>query len=196
MRVRKSPEDRVGEILDTALRLFLERGFAEVQIEHIRAATGLSRGGIYHHFGSKSAVMQALVEREQTALALAAGPDLVALLTRGSAYLDAEPSVETSLTTRDEIALYLNYLEQAQDTHLAPLIEEALRRAGSLPMPADHAAQIVMSVNHRINRKVLTGNWTKDETLAFTRSALLACEAMLLKPGFFAPVLAALDHSA
>ncbi|WP_306044664.1 TetR/AcrR family transcriptional regulator [Nioella sp. MMSF_3534] len=193
MRVRKSSKDRVDQILDVALKLFLNHGYAEVQIEHIRAETGLSRGGFYHHFGSKSAVLQALVDREQKALAKAAGPDLCALLTKGSAYLDAPAGVEDSLTAPDDITLYLGYLETAQDRHLAPLIEEALSQSGNLPMPAEHAAQIILSVNHRITRQVLTGHWTQDAAVSFARSALIGCEAMLDKPGLFAPVLTALD---
>jgi AcrR family transcriptional regulator len=196
MRVRKSSEDRVDQILDVALKLFLNHGYAEVQIEHIRARTGLSRGGFYHHFRSKSAVMQALVEREQNALAAMAGPDLVALLTIGSSYLDAAPGLETSLTAPDDVALYLGYLEQAQDRYLAPLIAEALTRSGDLPMPAEHAAQIILSVNHRISRQVLTGHWAQDAAVSFARSALIGCEAMLDKPGLFSPVLTALAGKA
>lgn len=196
MRVRKSSEDRVDQILDVALRLFLSHGYSEVQIEHIRTGTALSRGGFYHHFGSKSVVMRALVDREQKALAATAGPDLVALLTSGSTYLDAAPGLESCLTAPDDVALYLGYLEQAQDQYLAPLIAEALTRSGDLPMPAEHAAQIILSVNHRITRQVLTGQWTQDAAVSFTRSALIGCETMLDRRGLFAPVLATLDGMA
>lgn len=192
MRVRKSSEDRVGEILDIALTLFLERGYDAVQIEHIRTDSGLSRGGFYHHFGSKSALLQALVDREQQALAELAGPDLVALLSSGSVYLGGAPGVEISLSASDDIALYLGYLEQAQDRHIAPLVETALARTGDLPLSPAHGAEIILAVNHRITRQVLTGAWREDAALAFTRSALLACEAMLQRPGLFAPVLDAL----
>lgn len=194
MRTRKTPDQRRTEILDAALRLFQDRGYSEVQIEHIRAETGLSRGGFYHHFASKPAVMQALVEREQEGLAMAAGPDLPALLAKGSAYLQASPGVEESLSQADDITLYLGFLETAQDRHLAPLIETALRQTGPLPMPAEHAAQIILAVNHRISRQVVFGAWTDAQAIAFTRSALLACEAMLDRAGLFAPVLAALGE--
>ena len=196
MRIRKSPEHRINEILDVAFKLFRDHGYSAVQIEHIRAETGLSRGGFYHHFGSKSAVLQALVDREQKALAQAAGPDLCALLTKGSAYLDAPAGVEKSLSAPDDITLYLGYLETAQDRYLAPLIEEALSRNGNLPMPAAHAAQIILAVNHRITCKVMAGEWDEDDAISFTRSALTGCERMLQRPGLFSPVLVALDKGA
>lgn len=192
MRVRKSPEDRAGEILEAALRLFRERGYSSVQIEHIRAETSLSRGGFYHHFGSKSAVLRSLVEEEQKALAQRAGPDLLELLAGGSSYLDAAPGVEACLSDPDDIALYLGYLETAQDRQIAPLIEAALDQLGDLPMPAAHAAQIFLAVNHRITRQVLTGEWTRSEAISFTRSALAGFQTMLNRPNLFTPVMSAI----
>lgn len=193
MRIRKTPDQRRTDILDAALTLFRDKGYAEVQIEHIRKETGLSRGGFYHHFASKPAVMHALVDREQAELATRAGPDLAALLAKGSAYLSAEPGVEATLSQAEDITLYLGYLEEAQGRHLAPLIEAALSDTGPLPMPATHAAEIVLAVNHRITRQVMTGAWTAPDAIAFSRSALWACETMLDRPGLFAPVLAALE---
>ncbi len=52
-------------ILDEALRLFAERGYAGTSIASIEEAAGLSphSGALYTHFGSKEQVMAAAVER-------------------------------------------------------------------------------------------------------------------------------------
>ncbi|MDL4817346.1 TetR/AcrR family transcriptional regulator [Actinomadura opuntiae] len=52
-------------ILDEALRLFAERGYAGTSIAAIEEAAGLSphSGSLYTHFGSKEQVMAAAVER-------------------------------------------------------------------------------------------------------------------------------------
>ncbi|ROO86942.1 TetR family transcriptional regulator [Actinocorallia herbida] len=52
-------------ILDEALRLFAERGYAGTSVAAIEAAAGLSphSGSLYTHFGSKEQVMAAAVER-------------------------------------------------------------------------------------------------------------------------------------
>ncbi|HEY1833017.1 MAG TPA: TetR/AcrR family transcriptional regulator [Solirubrobacteraceae bacterium] len=52
-------------IVDEAMRLFSERGYAGTSIAKIEAAAGLSpgAGGLYHHFESKEAVLVAGVER-------------------------------------------------------------------------------------------------------------------------------------
>lgn len=51
-------------ILDAALDLFLERHFGEVTIDQVAAAAGTTKGGVYHHFGSKQELYLAMLHRE------------------------------------------------------------------------------------------------------------------------------------
>lgn len=53
---RKISGQRRRQILDAALRCFLERGFDGTTMEQIRDESGASHGSIYHHFGSKEAI--------------------------------------------------------------------------------------------------------------------------------------------
>jgi AcrR family transcriptional regulator len=48
-------------VLDAAADLFDRRGFAAVSINDLTAASGVSNGSIYHHFGAKDGVLAALV---------------------------------------------------------------------------------------------------------------------------------------
>jgi AcrR family transcriptional regulator len=48
-------------VLDAAARLFDARGFAAVSIGDLTAASGVSNGSIYHHFGSKDGVLAEVV---------------------------------------------------------------------------------------------------------------------------------------
>jgi AcrR family transcriptional regulator len=48
-------------VLDAAAELFDERGYAAVSIGDLTAASGVSNGSIYHHFGAKDGVLAALV---------------------------------------------------------------------------------------------------------------------------------------
>src|ERR1700720_3211471 len=52
-------------ILDSAMELFGRHGFKGTSIMAIETAAGLSpgAGGIYHHFGSKQALLEAGIER-------------------------------------------------------------------------------------------------------------------------------------
>lgn len=54
--------DTRTQILDTALQLFSERGYFSTSVHDIKRAAGLSTGAIYHHFGSKEAIAEALHE--------------------------------------------------------------------------------------------------------------------------------------
>src|SRR5260370_34820347 len=66
MRVsREQAAENRRRIVDTASRLFRERGFDGVGVDAIMSSAGLTHGGFYGHFGSKDdlaaeAVMRAL----------------------------------------------------------------------------------------------------------------------------------------
>ena len=50
-------------ITEQADRLFYEQGFASTSFADIADAVGISRGNFYHHFKSKDAILDAVVER-------------------------------------------------------------------------------------------------------------------------------------
>ncbi|GAB4279666.1 MAG: TetR/AcrR family transcriptional regulator [Deferrisomatales bacterium] len=47
------PQDKVERVVEAARRLFVEKGYHRVSIPAIVAASGVSIGAIYHHFGNK-----------------------------------------------------------------------------------------------------------------------------------------------
>ena len=63
MARNKHPEQTVQLILDTATRLFLQKGYDKTTLQDIIDATKLSKGAIYHHFASKEAILIAVVDR-------------------------------------------------------------------------------------------------------------------------------------
>ncbi len=62
MRARDPQASRTA-ILDSAEKLVLARGFAGSGLAAILAETGLTKGAFFHHFPSKAALADALVER-------------------------------------------------------------------------------------------------------------------------------------
>lgn len=62
-RQRLPAAQRVTQILDAALQVFTEKGFAASRIDDIGQVAGLSKGGIYTHFDSKEAIFEALLSR-------------------------------------------------------------------------------------------------------------------------------------
>jgi AcrR family transcriptional regulator len=55
-------EERRLQILDTALTVFAEKGFAGASIKDIAQAAGISQGLMYHYFASKEELLDATVE--------------------------------------------------------------------------------------------------------------------------------------
>lgn len=62
-RIVKHPDIRRSELLDCAQALFFERGYENTTINEIIAKAGVSKGGFYHHYASKEAVLEALAVR-------------------------------------------------------------------------------------------------------------------------------------
>ena len=54
---RMSREDRKKEIRQAAMKVFLDKGFRNTVMNDIMEATGLSRGGLYHHYGSTHEIL-------------------------------------------------------------------------------------------------------------------------------------------
>ncbi len=64
MARNKHPEETVQLILDTAFRLFIEKGYERTSIQDIiDHLGGLSKGAIYHHFKSKEDILVAVTDR-------------------------------------------------------------------------------------------------------------------------------------
>lgn len=68
-RWRRRAEARPEEILDAALDEFTERGFEAARMEDIAKRAGISKGGIYLYFPSKTALLEALIEAKVAPLA-------------------------------------------------------------------------------------------------------------------------------
>ncbi|MBI4920695.1 MAG: TetR/AcrR family transcriptional regulator [Devosia nanyangense] len=62
-KFRRRAEARPDEVLDAALALFVEKGFAASRVEDIATRAGLSKGAVYLYFPSKEAILEGLVRR-------------------------------------------------------------------------------------------------------------------------------------
>lgn len=60
---RRAPAQRPGEILDAALALFVEKGFAATRLDDVAERAGLSKAAIYLYFEDKTALFQGVVRQ-------------------------------------------------------------------------------------------------------------------------------------
>jgi AcrR family transcriptional regulator len=59
---KRRPEARPAEILEAALDLFTEKGFAATRLEDVASRAGLSKAAIYLYFKDKTTLLTALVQ--------------------------------------------------------------------------------------------------------------------------------------
>lgn len=94
-RIRMSPESRREQLLELGTRLLSTRTLDEISIEVLAEEAGISRGLLYHYFGSKQEFHVAVVRR--------AVEDLVAI----TAPRDIEDPLEQLAVS---IGAYLDYV--------------------------------------------------------------------------------------
>ncbi|MBO0688011.1 MAG: TetR/AcrR family transcriptional regulator [Candidatus Dormibacteraeota bacterium] len=76
-------------LVAVATRLFAELGYEETSIEQVLHESGVSRGALYHHFGGKEALFEAVLEEVEQDISrrlqadMAEAGDLFALIRAG-----------------------------------------------------------------------------------------------------------------
>ncbi|MEX5503380.1 TetR family transcriptional regulator [Pseudomonas putida] len=60
-RTRAAMEETRATLLETARKVFSERGYADTSMDDLTAQAGLTRGALYHHFGDKKGLLAAVV---------------------------------------------------------------------------------------------------------------------------------------
>src|SRR6476660_4715971 len=79
-RIRLTPDERRAQLLDLGVRLLAHRSLDELSIDLLAEEAGISRGLLYHYFGSKQHFHEAVVRH--------AADDLIAQTTPPT---DGEP---------------------------------------------------------------------------------------------------------
>jgi AcrR family transcriptional regulator len=62
---RLPPAQRREQLIDAALEVIIERGYARISIEAIARAAGITRPVVYDHFPNLNRLLHAVIEREE-----------------------------------------------------------------------------------------------------------------------------------
>ncbi|MDB5497059.1 MAG: transcriptional regulator, TetR family, partial [Phenylobacterium sp.] len=60
-KFRRRKANRPGEIVDAAMAVFAERGFAAARLDEIARRAGVSKGALYLYFETKEDIFRAVV---------------------------------------------------------------------------------------------------------------------------------------
>lgn len=163
MNVKRTQAERsqaTREALIAAARpLFAERGYANVGTEEIVRAAGVTRGALYHHFGGKRDLFEAVYERVEFELAqriadgaLGAGTaePLAAMRAGAEMFLQActEPEAQRIVLLDGPSVLGWDRWREIAAEHGLGLIEATLKaaiEAGAIPeQPPRPLAHVLM----------------------------------------------------
>ena len=101
----RAPQQKRALLLQAAKTLFSERGFDATSTQLIAKVAGVSEGILFHHFGSKRGLFEALVEEFALAGALASMPEQTDELTE-------EQVVRSAFDFADANPVLYNMLDQ------------------------------------------------------------------------------------
>lgn len=122
-------------LLDVASELFAARGYGGVGLEEVAARAEVTRGALYHHFGSKEGLFSAVLERvqeevgERVAVAASRAPDRWAELVAGChAFLGAgsDPRVQRIMLVDAPAVLGWQRWRELDAAHSGRLLEQVL----------------------------------------------------------------------
>lgn len=115
-RLRARYEQRHQEVVDSAARLFADRGYHATTMADLIAATGLTSGGLYHYIGSKERLLLSILD------------GLIEPLLE-----ELEPIVEgdeaPAAKLRQAVAAWLAHVER-HEAHMKVFLQERLALAG------------------------------------------------------------------
>ncbi|MCP2261131.1 transcriptional regulator, TetR family [Streptoalloteichus tenebrarius] len=127
------------KLFDAALRLVGERGAAGVTVDEIAAEAGVAKGTVYYNFGSKDALVEALLRH---------GVDLLSERLRRASVLE-DPSEALEATVDEALGFFAEYPSFAQ-----LLVSEMWRTPGAwretLELLRDDIALILRGVLDRL----------------------------------------------
>ena len=99
-RLRRTADEARSAILDAAERTLVDTGPGAIRLQQVAADVGVSHPTVLHHFGSREALVQAVVERAMTAL-----------------QRDVVAAIERAPESEDEVAALLDRVFAALASH-------------------------------------------------------------------------------
>jgi AcrR family transcriptional regulator len=142
-RLAEKSQASIGALLDVARDSFGRQGYAKVSLEGVAAEAHMTKGAVYHHFGSKEALFEAVFRREhRRMIALVAAKsrpaaDPLDSILRGSrAYLQAivDPAVRRILLQDGPAVLGWERWRQCEEPGFQQLLETSLGAAAAKGM--------------------------------------------------------------
>ena len=139
-RWRRRKSARPEEILQAALEVFTDRGFAATKLEDVARRAGVTKGTIYLYYENKEALFKALVRGT-----------IVPVIAKGEALAQAFTGTARDLFEQ----LVREYFRLVGDTQLSGIPRLMIAEAGNFPELARFYYEEVVTRGHRLMAGVL-----------------------------------------
>lgn len=139
-RWERRKESRPAELLDAALDLFVERGYAATRLDDIATRAGVSKGTLYLYFANKEDLFKALVRE-----------NIVRLLDQFRAEIDDSDAPASELVD----AFLRSWWRDFGGTRLAGLCKLIMSEAGNFPEVARFFHDEVIRPNDELFGSIL-----------------------------------------
>ena len=140
---QRRKEARPQELLDAALRLFVERGFAATRSDDVAKAAGVSKGTLYLYYPSKEELFKAVVRQ-----------NLSALIAKGEEMVDRHQGRTSDLL----LELMLTWWDRFGNTPAAGIHKVVLAEVGNFPELAQfYVDEVITPADRLFTRTVQRG---------------------------------------
>lgn len=133
-------EARPGELLDAALDLFVEKGFAATRVEEVAARAGVSKGTLFLYFPSKLELFKAVVRHNIA-----------------GRFAQWQTEIQTFEGSSSDLLRYCMrvWWERIGSTKASGITKLILSEAGNFPEIASFYRHEVIDVGHDLIRRIL-----------------------------------------
>ncbi|MBU1377357.1 MAG: TetR/AcrR family transcriptional regulator [Alphaproteobacteria bacterium] len=169
---------RSREVLTAAAgRLFATHGYAQTSTEAVLAATGLTRGALYHHFRDKRDLFEAVCKglHEEATAAILAAADAASnpvdgLIAGGLAFVDhvVQPRVRRILLVEAPSVLGWERWNELDRAHGFGLLLDGVREAVAAGALEGDPEVLALMLNGGLNQAVVWAGQS-DDSAAVTR---------------------------
>ena len=202
---RRRKEARPQELLDAALELFVEKGFAATRIEEVALRAGVSKGTLYLYYPSKEELLKAVISHhlsdriaegaEQAAQFSGCAGDLLrGMLVEWWGHLYDSPAsgvfklVITEVRNFPEIGdFYARQVVEPAHQLISGIVRQGIARGEFRAVDVDHAVHslvlpLVMICLHRHSLGACPGEWHLDGSAFIAQHVHLVLDGLSLRP--------------
>ena len=163
---QRRKEARPQELLDAALELFVEKGFAATKTEDVATRAGVAKGTLYLYYPSKEELLKAVV-RENLGGLIAEGATIA--------------SGFTGSTTELLLLIMQTWWERVGNTKTSGIFKVIITEMGNFPDFADFYMAEVMEPGHQLFMRILQRGIDNGE---LRQTHLFETVHVLSKPSF------------